>query len=46
MNLYKKTDSDIENKLMLPKGKEKNGEINQECGINRYTLLYIKGDWD
>ena len=29
-----------ENKLWLLKGK---GEgINQECGINRYTLIYIK----
>ena len=27
--------------LWLPKGKSKDG-INQEFGINKYTLLYIK----
>ena len=28
--------------LWLPKGKVGGGRINQEFGINRYTLLYIK----
>ena len=42
MNSFtKQTDSDIENKVLLPKVKAGVG-INQELGINRYTLLYIK----
>ena len=32
---------DIENKLMVTRG-ERGGGINYECGIKRYTLLYIK----
>ena len=28
--------------LCLPKGKEGEGGINQEFGISRYKLLYIK----
>ena len=31
---------DVENKLMVTK--DKAGGINWECGINRYTLQYIK----
>ena len=31
-----------ETNLQLPKGKEGKGGINQEFGINRYKLLYIK----
>ena len=34
--------TDIEDKLMVTKGERGWGEINQEFGINRYTLLYIK----
>ena len=37
--------TDIEEKLMVTKGDrggQRGGEINQEFGINRYTLLYIK----
>ena len=47
-NLKKKNDTNeliykinTENKLMVTKG-EKEGGINQEFGINRYALLYIK----
>ena len=34
--------TDIENKLVVTKGERCEGEINQESGINRYILLYIK----
>ena len=35
--------TDIENRLMVTKGKGGvGGGINQEFGINMYTLLYIK----
>lgn len=41
--LYKvETDSYIENKLCLLKGKSKGRRINWELGTNRYKLLYIK----
>ena len=33
--------TDIENKLMVTKGGERAGR--DKFGINRYTLLYIKG---
>ena len=33
--------TDIENKFIITKG-ERNGGINEEYGINRYTLLYTK----
>ena len=39
--LIYKTEIDIENKPMVTKGKG-GGGINQEFGINTYTLLYIK----
>ena len=41
MNLFKKQDqtTDMENKLMVTK-QERKGGINQEFGVNRYTLLY------
>ena len=39
-SIYKtETDSQTQ-KTDFPKGK--GGQINQVCGINRYTLLYIK----
>ena len=40
MNLFTKLNglTDIENTFMVTKG----GGINQEFGINKYTLLYIK----
>ena len=43
MNLFtkQKQDSQIENKFMVTKGKA-GGGVNQEYGINRYTLLSIK----
>ena len=31
----------LETNLWLPKGKAR-GEINEEFGINRYTILYVK----
>ena len=34
--------TDIENKLMVPKGRGGDGRINYEFGIKRYTLLYVK----
>ena len=34
--------TDIENKQWLPKGRGGRRRINDEFGINRYTLLYIK----
>ena len=42
--IYKtETDSQIQKtNLRLPKGKGGGGGINQEFGISRYTLLYIK----
>ena len=41
MHLFKKQDqtTDMENKLMVTK-QERKGGINQEFGVNRYTLLY------
>ena len=40
--MYKtETDSDMKNKLMVTKGKEWGG-INQEYGITKCILLYIK----
>ena len=42
-SIYKtETDSQIEHKLMVTKGEWEWGGINQEYGINRYKLLYIK----
>ena len=42
--IYKtETDSDIENKLTVTKGKGRE-EKNQEFGINIYTLLYMQID--
>ena len=42
MNLQNRSrPADIENKLMVTKGKGEVG-INEEFGINIYTLLYIK----
>ena len=41
--IYKtETDSQTENNLQLPKGKGGRGGINQEFGINKYMLLYLK----
>ena len=43
--LIYKTETDLQTQktdLWLPKGKGGGGGINQELGINRYTLLYIK----
>ena len=34
--------TDIENKLMVTKGREDHRGIKYKFGINRYTLLYIK----
>ena len=44
INLFTKRNrqTDIENKLMITKGKRRGRGINQEFRINRYTLLYIK----
>ena len=44
MNLFPNRNrlTDIENKLMVTKGEREGGGINQEYGINRYKLLYIK----
>ena len=36
------TDSQMENKRMVTKGEREGGGINQEYGMNRYTLLHIK----
>ena len=33
---------DVENKLMVTKGRCVRGEINQELQMNRYPLLYIR----
>ena len=41
--LIYKTEIDSQTNLWLPTGKGGAG-INWEFGINRYTLLYIKGD--
>ena len=41
MNVFTKC-TDTENQLPVKKGEGLGGEINQEFGINRYTLLYIK----
>ena len=40
--LIYKSETDIENKLMVTKGEKWWRGINQEFGINIYTLLYIK----
>ena len=43
--LIHKTETDFQTSktnLQLPKGKSGRGGINQEFGINIYTLLYIK----
>ena len=37
-----KTDSWTQRKFSLPKGKGDGEETNQEVGINRYTLVFIK----
>ena len=45
MNLLqnRNTLTDLENKLFVTKGERSaEGGINEEFGINRYTLLYIK----
>ena len=44
MNLFTNRNrlTDIENKLMVTKGEMWRGGINQELGINIYTLLSIK----
>ena len=40
--LIYKTETDTENKFMVTKGEREGGGINQEFGISRYKLLYIK----
>ena len=44
MNLFTKEKdlTDIENKLIVTIGETLGGGINQELGINVYTLLYIR----
>ena len=39
---WKQTQQTLRTNLWLPKGKGGGGRINQEFGINIYTLLYIK----
>ena len=41
LNYRKEKDSQTENKLWLPKGKDGAGEINYNFEINIYTLLYM-----
>ena len=44
MNLFRKQrdSQNLKINLWLPKGKSGEGGINQEIGIDKYTLLYIK----
>ena len=44
MNLFTSRDrlTDIENQLMVTKGEKGERKINEELGMNRYTLLCIK----
>ena len=41
--IYKtETDSDLENELMVSRGKGGEGRTDWESGIDMYTLLYLK----
>ena len=44
MNLFTKRNrlKDTENKLMVTNGNSEQGEMKQDLGINKYTLLYVK----